>query len=116
MKTLKEYEQEKIDREQNFLRARQEEDLKFLEEIEARNIPLYEQTDDKNTYRGEMIGKMRDDLRDRIRRGVGYRQNVLCDHCGTELIERAGGMTLSIPPKTPVGCPGCGWLSWKTVA
>ena len=63
MKTLKEYEQEKIDREQNFLRAMQEEDLKFLEEIEARNIPLYEQTDDKSTYRGEMIEKMRDDLR-----------------------------------------------------
>lgn len=115
MKTIGEYEQEKADRQEFIHRTMSERDRKFLDELEAKDIPLYEQTDPKSNYRDDLIKDMRAALRDRIRRGEGYRQSVLCDNCGTELIERLGGMTLSEPPKTYVGCPGCGWIGFKTL-
>jgi uncharacterized protein with PIN domain len=114
MKTLSEHEQDEKEAletwQENYLKRERQ----WLEELEAKDIPLYVNTDPKEHYTGARIAEMRKFLRDQVREGNAPRQGVACDHCGTELVDRQpGAITLSNPPKIYVGCPGCGWIGWQ---
>ncbi len=112
MKTLSEYESEKKASEDSFWQERLDRYRRWLSEIE--NIPLYEEKDPTSHYSPAQVGRQRDHMRELIREGQTSKMGVACDNCGTELVNRQPGtMTLSIPPKYYVGCPGCGWIGWK---
>ena len=78
----------------------------WLQDIENKTIPI---------HAPEFLA-IREGLRQQVRLpSLSYRRiGILCNYCGTELInQRPGEILLSYPPRIEIGCIGCGWIGSK---
>lgn len=109
MKTLRELHAE-AQAERDRKQAERAADVVWLEEVLAKNIPMY-QWPPTYVWSGATPEQYREHFRTQVRSaGRFYRLGVACDHCGTELINPEPGVVLaSNPPQRKVACIGCGW-------
>ena len=113
MKTLSEYEAEKSAQRKSAKDDRIAQLNKLMDDIEAKDIPLYIPKDTNVDRCG--YNEYRITIRGSVRSGFAFLYDLACDHCGTELVNNEPGMVYtSNPPKRRISCPGCGWTGFIT--
>lgn len=75
----------------------------LLAEVESRAIPLHPKSSEE----------VRKNLRQELCAHRVELHDVLCDHCGTQLINpEPGSVLMSHPPQVHARCPGCGFCGY----
>lgn len=114
MKTISEYEKERKENIKNSKEKKLKDLNKWIDDLDKKDINLIK-FPETSAWSSELeeLEKFRQKLRKQIRDGFCTRLYLACDNCKTEIVDREPGMmTLSIPPKISVGCPGCGWIGY----